>query len=176
MSKPEEGRFKVVALVDAHRMREEAQNALLKTLEEPPEDALILLLTSKPNDLFPTVRSRCVIRDLSSGPPVVARTDIELVEMVSRSIRERGYPAVFEQAAFIAGRPKSSLPAFISALEYLLRSKMLESARDPSLSADSAVYIDALRRVWQAGYLLERNVNATLILENLFLYIRRLSV
>lgn len=49
-----------IALVDpAHQMTPSAANGLLKTLEEPPAQSLIVLMTSRPSALLPTVRSRC---------------------------------------------------------------------------------------------------------------------
>ena len=54
-----EGRFKVAIVQGAHQMNPAAQNALLKTLEEPPGDAVLILCTSSPQVLLPTVRSRC---------------------------------------------------------------------------------------------------------------------
>ncbi len=56
---PFEGRKKVYIIDDAENMTTEAENCLLKTLEEPPEYALIILVSSKPSDLLPTTRSRC---------------------------------------------------------------------------------------------------------------------
>lgn len=53
-----EGRGYVEIVTDAHLMRREAANAMLKTLEEPPEDTLIVLITSSLSGLLPTVRSR----------------------------------------------------------------------------------------------------------------------
>lgn len=53
-------------LNNAHNLTIEAQNALLKTLEEPPENVQIFLLTPDPELLLPTVVSRCVINDLGS--------------------------------------------------------------------------------------------------------------
>ncbi|MBK8914686.1 MAG: hypothetical protein IPM64_08835 [Phycisphaerales bacterium] len=50
---------RVFVLRDAERMNEEAQNALLKTLEEPPGRAHLILLSSSAERLLPTVRSRC---------------------------------------------------------------------------------------------------------------------
>jgi DNA polymerase-3 subunit delta' len=44
---------------DAHRMSEEAMNALLKTLEEPPERTLLILISAVPERLIGTIRSRC---------------------------------------------------------------------------------------------------------------------
>jgi DNA polymerase-3 subunit delta' len=50
---------KVVIIDDAHKMTAEAQNCLLKTLEEPPADSLLILVTSDRQGLFETVVSRC---------------------------------------------------------------------------------------------------------------------
>jgi DNA polymerase-3 subunit delta' len=57
--RPFEGRRRVVIVDDADTLVHAAQNALLKTLEEPPPSSLFLLVTSRPDLLLPTVRSRC---------------------------------------------------------------------------------------------------------------------
>jgi DNA polymerase-3 subunit delta' len=57
--RPFEGRRRVVILDDADVINVEAQNALLKTLEEPPPASVFVLVTSRPDVLLPTVRSRC---------------------------------------------------------------------------------------------------------------------
>jgi DNA polymerase-3 subunit delta' len=57
--KPFEGRKKVVIIDDADTMNVYASNAFLKTLEEPPKDSLIILVSSKPDNLPDTIRSRC---------------------------------------------------------------------------------------------------------------------
>ncbi|MCU7810034.1 MAG: DNA polymerase III subunit delta', partial [Candidatus Thiodiazotropha sp. (ex Notomyrtea botanica)] len=53
------GGHKVVIIQPAHRMNTAAANSLLKTLEEPTRDTLIILLTDQPARLLPTIRSRC---------------------------------------------------------------------------------------------------------------------
>ena len=58
--KPAELRTKVAVLVDADRMNLQSANAFLKTLEEPPGDAVIILLTARPENLLDTIRSRCL--------------------------------------------------------------------------------------------------------------------
>ena len=50
---------KIGVIHEADRMNEEAQNALLKTLEEPPPDTTLILCTGNPAALLPTTRSRC---------------------------------------------------------------------------------------------------------------------
>ncbi|MGP4123581.1 MAG: DNA polymerase III subunit delta' C-terminal domain-containing protein [Sodalis sp. (in: enterobacteria)] len=55
-----QGGVKVVWLRDAAQLTEQASNALLKTLEEPPEDTYFLLVCQTPARLLPTLRSRCL--------------------------------------------------------------------------------------------------------------------
>ena len=57
--RPLEAKHKVALIVNAHAMNASAQNALLKTLEEPPRDTVLLLVTSAIDKLLPTIRSRC---------------------------------------------------------------------------------------------------------------------
>ncbi|MFN8008357.1 MAG: DNA polymerase III subunit delta' [Terriglobia bacterium] len=56
---PFEGRRRVFILEEADRLNLEAANSILKTLEEPPESSVLILVTAKLNDLLPTIRSRC---------------------------------------------------------------------------------------------------------------------
>lgn len=58
---------KVAVVYEADRMRREAANAFLKTLEEPPADTTIVLLTTRPYHLLPTIRSRCMNMRLPTG-------------------------------------------------------------------------------------------------------------
>jgi DNA polymerase-3 subunit delta' len=55
-----QGGAKVALIHEADRMRKEAANAFLKTLEEPPPDTYLILLTTRPNSMLPTIRSRCL--------------------------------------------------------------------------------------------------------------------
>ena len=58
--RPFEGRRRVVIVDDADALVTPAQNALLKTLEEPPPSSVLILVTARPDVLLPTVRSRCL--------------------------------------------------------------------------------------------------------------------
>ena len=57
--KPYIGKYKVAIINDCHLMAHEAANALLKVLEEPSPHSLIILITSNPKSLLPTIYSRC---------------------------------------------------------------------------------------------------------------------
>ncbi len=72
---PSEGSKKVLIVDGAETLNTSAQNAFLKTLEEPPGDALIILIASMPQSLLPTIRSRCQeIRFQPLPRRVLART------------------------------------------------------------------------------------------------------
>jgi len=65
---PSQGRYKVYLIDEVHMLTTHSFNALLKTLEEPPEHVVFLLATTDPQKLLPTVLSRCLqfhLRDLS---------------------------------------------------------------------------------------------------------------
>ena len=57
--RPVEGQYKVALLTDVQHMNETAANAFLKLLEEPPPQTVFLLTTSRPEQLLPTIVSRC---------------------------------------------------------------------------------------------------------------------
>ncbi len=61
MYRPFEGKRRVTIIDNADALMHGAQNALLKTLEEPPASSVFLLITSRPDSLLPTVRSRCSV-------------------------------------------------------------------------------------------------------------------
>jgi DNA polymerase-3 subunit delta' len=71
--RPSRGRAKVFIVREAERMSEEAQNALLKTLEEPPPDTFLILLAPGLDRMLPTTRSRCQHVLFSALPPGFVR-------------------------------------------------------------------------------------------------------
>jgi|LSQX01.1.fsa_nt_gb DNA polymerase-3 subunit gamma/tau len=56
---PAQGQYKIYILDEAHQLTPEANNALLKTLEEPPRHVVFLLLTTEAHKIMPTILSRC---------------------------------------------------------------------------------------------------------------------
>lgn len=79
-----EGKWKVGVVAEADRMGVEASNAFLKTLEEPPARTLLLLLTSNPQALLPTILSRCVRMPLLGGVGLEAEGGQELVSSLDK--------------------------------------------------------------------------------------------
>jgi DNA polymerase-3 subunit delta' len=64
--KPYSSKYKIYIVDEAEKMNIQAQNALLKTIEEPPAYAVILLLTTNADGFLPTILSRCVTLDLKA--------------------------------------------------------------------------------------------------------------
>ena len=83
MYRPLVGDRKICMIDDADRLTIGAANALLKTLEEPPDHSLFLLITSRPASLPATIRSRC--QSLRFATP--ARTDVEAALILKREMR-----------------------------------------------------------------------------------------
>lgn len=71
---PAEGGWRVVVIDAADEMNRNAENAVLKVLEEPPQRALIFLVSHNPARLLPTIRSRCRRLDLSPLPAQTVAT------------------------------------------------------------------------------------------------------
>lgn len=61
------GGWKAAVIEDADRLNPESANSFLKTLEEPPENSILLLLSEHPDELLPTIRSRCQHFNLFGG-------------------------------------------------------------------------------------------------------------
>ncbi len=135
------GRYKVCVLDDADGMTEEAQNSMLKCLEEPVGNGVLLLVTHRPGALLPTIRSRCQLVRLQPLPVP------ELAEYLQV---KRAWPA--EQARLIAslcegraGRALSADPAAITA------------ARDEAAAWVEAVRSERLRGVLRTAYELDKH-------------------
>jgi DNA polymerase III subunit delta' len=76
--KPTESQYKVAVIVAADRMNVEAANAFLKTLEEPPPHSVLILLTTEPQRVIETIRSRCLrLNFAGEGPQQLAPQQLE---------------------------------------------------------------------------------------------------
>ena len=111
--KPYSSRYKIYIVDEAEKMTEAAQNALLKTIEEPPEYAVIMLLTNNPNAFLQTILSRCVMLNIRT----VDKNRIRKYLMEECSIPD--YQAELA-AAFSGGNPGKAVK-YASSEEFVQR-------------------------------------------------------
>lgn len=79
---PYRGKYKVLIVDDAHRMKGSPQNALLKLLEEPNQTSILILVTSELDKILPTVQSRCEKVNFSLVPQNEIERSFEVGKMV----------------------------------------------------------------------------------------------
>lgn len=145
--RPNEGRHKVYVIPRAQNMNENAQNALLKLIEEPPSYAVFLLLTDNAEKLLPTVRSRCAELRLEPIPRDQALSWLasqcpkeDPAALEAAYVRAGGYlgqaktllegelilPQTAQFAAAFAAGDRFALTQLLCAMEKLPRDKLLE--------------------------------------------------
>jgi DNA polymerase-3 subunit gamma/tau len=127
--RPNEARYKVYIIDEVHMLTKEAFNALLKTLEEPPSHAVLVLATTEPDRVPETVRSRCQRFDFRRIPTP------EIVEHLSTILEREDARAAPEALVAVARRATGSMRDAISLLDQLLSygDEVLELARVESV-------------------------------------------
>ena len=153
---PVEGGARVAIVERAERLNEEAQSALLKTLEEPPAGVTIILCVEREDQLLPTVRSRCV--RLRLGP--VGTRDIEAI------LGEQGVAdasTASRLAKLASGRPGLARAWALAPEAVAARAEIVRSILD-LLTAPTARRLAAIRELIARAAdveraLAKRNVN-----------------
>ncbi len=108
---PAASRYKVVILDEAHQLTDEASNALLKTLEEPPEQVVFILATTRPEELVETIKSRAQLFQFR------ALTFQEIVGEIERIAQAEGLTIESGAVAVLARAAEGSLRDALSLLE-----------------------------------------------------------
>ena len=141
---PNEAENKVYIIRNAGAMNQNAQNALLKVLEEPPARVSIILLAENPGELLQTIRSRCALLLL---PP--ERTDAEpgkadeLASALLESIVKEDKYAVLARIWEINELPKNELRGFLDALDrHAVTDAPKLSLMTAELSSKAKTYLD----------------------------------
>ena len=128
--RPLEGRARLFIIEDADKLNDSSSNALLKTLEEPPETTHLLLLTARPAVLLPTIRSRC--QQIRFAP-------LRVEEMEKYLVSERRLPK--GEASLLAHLARGSIGRALStdlASYRTQRDAMLEVLSSLALTGDRA--------------------------------------
>ncbi|WP_440995442.1 DNA polymerase III subunit delta' [Arhodomonas sp. SL1] len=118
------GEHRVIALPEADRMNTEAANALLKTLEEPPARAVILLVCERPTALPATIRSRCQRIALQAPAPAAARRWLGDAHADAASLLGLAGGAPLRALALAEGEGLAQYRQLIGQLRALYRSEL----------------------------------------------------
>lgn len=140
--KPFEGRRRVFVIDQTHRLRLEAANAILKTLEEPPETALLILVTDSPNDLPGTLRSRCQriqfypfsaeeLESILRRRSIYPAQDLPLVGRISRGSLGKALTLDLQQYREARGEMLEAIRACAGALTYHRALQITEPLASP---------------------------------------------
>jgi len=110
------GHYKIVILDEAHQLTDEASNALLKTLEEPPDKVIFILATTQPEDLEDTIKSRAQLFQFRSLTFAEISAALERIVKAEKLKIEPGAIAVLARAA--EGSLRDSLSLLEQAIAY----------------------------------------------------------
>jgi len=131
------GKTKVGVIAEADRMNDASANAFLKTLEEPPDGTLLILLTALPQRLLPTILSRCVRLPLLGGRPLSEADGGDLVKALNRAAKT-GF-----------GTPVAALHLKAVFSEFLTRHRAaVDAAAKAAEKEENTAYRDATDGSW----------------------------
>ena len=120
---PVEGGARVAVIEGAHRMTEDAQSALLKTLEEPPRGAVLILCAEDEERLLPTIRSRCVRLRLGS-------IGVRAIEQILAEHDVADAPTAARVARLAGGRPGLALKLALAPEAVRIRGEIARTLLD----------------------------------------------
>lgn len=138
-----------------------AQNALLKSLEEPPQHIQIMLTTSRIEKVLPTIQSRCVIKIFADQSEPANQEDIN---QIFQQIKKDSFTNLFLLSEKYKERGEA-----MKFLDQLTRFLHQRNQEQPQLS-----YTQALKFLITTQDTLEKNVNVRLALEDLFFRLKTL--
>jgi DNA polymerase III subunit delta' len=166
--RPFEGRRRVIIIDEADALVTAAQNALLKTLEEPPSTSVFILATARPDMLLPTVRSRCIrLRFAAGAADEIDHDAREVAERVLAQTARAADPGrrldsakeLLTNTGAGSAEDRGQVASYLRAMGSLLRDvEVLATRADERVLANPDVR-PALERLAQA-YAGERGVRA----------------
>lgn len=117
---PYRGLYKFFIINDAHKMTHQAANAFLKTLEEPPEDTIFILVTHLPEKLLPTIQSRCLNFEFSR------LNDDYIKYILSEKFKDIGSEALEEGCKYACGSVKKGIEHLSSKINKIIQTDIYE--------------------------------------------------
>lgn len=160
---------KAVILQDAQLLTTQAQNALLKVLEEPPDHTIIILSCRSKESLLPTIISRCQIIDLMDERQKLSDQETKDLTQFIKNFAKMPVGEKFKKAESLAKEKEKAL-AWIENIIVILREQVLEQTKKNQPDINSA--LRSLRSFQKTHTLLKTtNVNPRFLLETTLLSI-----
>lgn len=163
---PYQGEKKSIAIYNAQTLTTEAQNALLKVLEEPPLFVQFILLATTLEQFLPTIISRCTVI-LSRETHIATRP--EYIQQVKEQIKALSTASVGEKLALaekIAGE-KEMLEQWFVSVTTLLRTSLLEQTRTDNNTSSTLATLQHIQKVHMLTQ--TTNVSPRVLLEHMLL-------
>lgn len=165
--KPIKSKMKAVTITEAEHLTPQAQNALLKTLEEPPDNTIIILVAPSEEVFLPTILSRCTILTLNK-PNINADQDDNNLEDILQKIPDWEIGQRLKQAEILAKERQTAILWITSAI-LSARSLLRHSIANDKME-DISTLNKTIKTLQSYGQDIKTtNVNLRLALENLFL-------
>lgn len=165
--KPFQSENKAIIIKEAELLTTEAQNALLKILEEPPAHTIIVLQTNNLESVLPTILSRCSIIQLDEQTTILEEEEKKQFLQTLNAINNWGIGESLNQAELL-GKNKGEAIAWLEKMILVAREEML---KENNKQANS--YAQVIRKLQTTHTTLSKtNANPRLQLESLFLSIQ----
>lgn len=163
--KPYQGQSQGVVILQADNLTEEAQNALLKTLEEPPLESIIILGATTEDNFLPTVLSRCQVAGSESRTKNLElgeKDQQQFEKLINSDLEQR-----FQLIEKLEDREK-----FLEKMVIYFRRKLLKNSAGAATIPPQGWNLEFTRDLLLAQKWAKQNVNIRAILEYLMLKLR----
>jgi len=165
--KPYQASQRLVLVPQAEKLTLEAQNALLKTLEEPPKDTIIILTTLKKDFLLPTILSRGQVISHKTALKLEKKKKDEYLQLIKKVLAASPGKKILLAENFSQSREEAM--TFCQELLLFWHQLLLSPRQAQQIKLTLLQISQALKQTQKAKNLLEKNINVKLVIEEMFL-------
>ncbi|MEE3001738.1 MAG: DNA polymerase III subunit gamma/tau, partial [Planctomycetota bacterium] len=171
--KPARCRYRIYIIDEVHMLTRDAFNALLKTMEEPPEHVKFILCTTEPNDVLQTIQSRCQRFDFRAIPArqiadhlasILEQEDIEADPDALLQVARLGEGSMRDALSILdrllAAGPDRLTSEFVSTMLGLPARALVETLLDSTLDGDAPAALVAGEQLLQEGVTISQAIES----------------
>ena len=171
--KPARCRYRIYIIDEVHMLTRDAFNALLKTMEEPPEHVKFILCTTEPNDVLQTIQSRCQRFDFRAIPArqiaehlaaILGKEGVEADPEALLQVARLGEGSMRDALSILdrllAAGPDRLTSEFVSTMLGLPARALVESLLDSTLDGEAAEALAAGEQLLQEGVTINQAIES----------------